>query len=327
MSIEFYFLIIVLGIVAIVLLGLMGRFISLWFQAFVSGTPIPMFTIIGMSLRKIPPRIIVNARINLYKAGLKDITVSELETHYLAGGNVINVVSAMIAADKANISLGWRQATAIDLAGRDVLGAVQTSVYPKVIDCPSDGGYTIGVARDGIQIKVRARVTVRTNIQQLVGGATEETIIARVGEGIVSAIGASDTHLMALEAPERISKKVLDKGLDASTAFTILSIDIVEMNLGENIGARLRADKAESDKRIAQAEAEKRRAMAVAAEQEKKALVKEKQAFLIEAQALVPQAMADAFRKGHLGIMDYQRIQNVQSDTDMRRSISKGEND
>jgi len=325
MSIEFYFLVVVLGIVAIVLLGLLGRFISLWFQAFVSGTPIPIFTIIGMSLRKIPPRIIVTARINTFKAGLKNIAVADLETHYLAGGNVINVVSAMIAADKANISLDWRQATAIDLAGRDVLGAVQTSVYPKVIDCPSDGGYTIGVARDGIQIKVRARVTVRTNIQQLVGGATEETIIARVGEGIVSALGASDTHLMALEAPERISKKVLDKGLDSSTAFTILSIDIVEMNLGENIGARLRADKAESDKRIAQAEAEKRRAMAVAAEQEKKATVKEKEAVLIEAQAEVPKAMADAFRKGQFGIMDYQRIQNIQADTDMRRSISKGD--
>ncbi len=327
MSLEFYFLFVVLGIVAIVLLAIMGKFISLWFQAFVSGTPIPIFTIIGMSLRKIPPRIIVTARINLFKAGLKTIDVADLETHYLAGGNVINVVSAMIAADKANISLDWRQATAIDLAGRDVLGAVQTSVYPKVIDCPSDGGYTIGVARDGIQIKVRARVTVRTNIQQLVGGATEETIIARVGEGIVSALGASDTHLLALEAPENISKKVLDKGLDSSTAFTILSIDIVEMNLGENIGARLRADKAESDKRIAQAEAEKRRAMAVAAEQENKAVVKEKEAFLIQAQAEVPKAMAEAFRKGHLGIMDYQRIQNIQSDTDMRRSISKGDDD
>lgn len=327
MSLEFYFLFVVLGIVAVVLLAIMGKFISLWFQAFVSGTPIPIFTIIGMSLRKIPPRIIVTARINLFKAGLKTIDVADLETHYLAGGNVINVVSAMIAADKANISLDWRQATAIDLAGRDVLGAVQTSVYPKVIDCPSDGGYTIGVARDGIQIKVRARVTVRTNIQQLVGGATEETIIARVGEGIVSALGASDTHLLALEAPENISKKVLDKGLDSSTAFTILSIDIVEMNLGENIGARLRADKAESDKRIAQAEAEKRRAMAVAAEQENKAVVKEKEAFLIQAQAEVPKAMAEAFRKGHLGIMDYQRIQNIQSDTDMRRSISKGDDD
>ncbi len=324
-SIEAYFLIVILAIVAIVLLAIMGKFISLWFQAFVSGTPIPIFTIIGMSLRKIPPRTIVTARINLFKAGLKDISVSDLETHYLAGGNVVNVVNAMIASDKANIALDWKQATAIDLAGRDVKAAVQTSVYPMVIDSPSDGGYTVGVARDGIQIKVRARVTVRTNIQQLVGGATEETIIARVGEGIVSALGASETHLVALEAPERISKKVLDKGLDASTAYKILSIDIVEMNLGENIGARLRADKAESDKRIAQAVAEKRRAMAVAEEQEKKALVKEKEALLIEAQAEVPKAMAEAFRKGHMGIMDYQRIQNIQSDTDMRRSLGKSD--
>jgi uncharacterized protein YqfA (UPF0365 family) len=265
--VEFYFLVVLLAIVGLILLGIMGKFISLWFQAFVSGTPIPFFTIIGMSLRKIPPRVIVNARINLYKAGLKEISVSDLETHYLAGGHIINVVNAMIAADKANIPLDWRQATAIDLAGRDVLGAVQTSVNPRVINCPSDGGFTVGVSRDGIQIKVRARVTVRTNIHQLVGGATEETIIARVGEGIVSAIGASETHSKVLEAPELISKRVLEKGLDSSTAFTILSIDIVEMNLGENIGARLRADKAESDKRIAQAEAEKRRAMAVAAEQ------------------------------------------------------------
>lgn len=323
MSIEFYVLIVILGIVGIALLAVMGKFISLWFQAFVSGTPIPLFTIIGMSLRKIPPRIIVTARINLYKAGLKEISVANLETHYLAGGNVINVVNAMIAADKANIPLDWRQATAIDLAGRDVKGAVQTSVYPKVIDCPSDGGYTIGVARDGIQVKVRARVTVRTNIQQLVGGATEETIIARVGEGIVSALGASDTHLQALEAPERISQKVLDKGLDASTAYKILSIDIVEMNLGDNIGAFLRAQKAKTDKEIFQAEAEKRRAMAVAEEQENKALVKAKEALLVEAQSEVPKAMAEAFRSGNMGIMDYQRIQNIQADTDMRRSLGK----
>jgi uncharacterized protein YqfA (UPF0365 family) len=306
-----------------VLLSILGKFISLWFQAFVSGTPIPLFNIIGMSLRKIPPRIIVNARITLFKAGLKDISVSDLETHFLAGGNVPNVVSAMIAADKANISLDWRQATAIDLAGRDVKGAVQTSVYPKVIDCPSDGGYSVGVAQDGIQIKVRSRVTVRTNIRQLVGGATEETIIARVGEGIVSAIGGSPTHQDVLAAPDRISKRVLEKGLDSATAFQILSIDNVEIVLGENIGARLRADKAESDKRIAQAEAEKRRAMAVALEQENKAKVREKEALLIQAQAAVPQAMADAFRAGNLGIMDYQRIENIRADTEMRKSISK----
>lgn len=324
---EWYFLFIVLGVIALILLSIIGKFLSLWFQAFVSGTPIPLFNIIGMSLRKIPPRVIVNARINLYKAGLKDITVSDLETHYLAGGHVQEVTQAMIAADKANIPLDWRRATAIDLAGRDLRDAVATSVNPKVIDCPSHGGYITGVSKDGIQINVRARVTVRTNIAQLVGGATEETIIARVGEGIVSAIGGSDTHLQVLESPQRISKLVLEKGLDSSTAFLILSIDIVEMNLGENIGARLRADKAESDKRIAQAEAEKRRAMAVALEQENIAKVKDMEAFLIEAQALVPKAMAAAFEKGNMGIMDYQRIQNIQADTDMRHTISKGDGD
>jgi len=326
-SMEFYFLFIVLAIILVIILSILGKFISLWFQAFVSGTPIALFNIIGMSLRKIPPRIIVNARINSFKAGLKDITVSDLETHYLAGGHVTEVVTALIAADKANISLDWRRATAIDLAGRDLRDAVQTSVNPKVIDCPSHGGHITGVAKDGIQINVRARVTVRTNIAQLVGGATEETIIARVGEGIVSAIGASETHLNVLESPQRISKLVLDKGLDSSTAFLILSIDIVEMNLGENIGAKLRADKAESDKRIAQAEAEKRRAMAVAMEQENMAKVQDMRAKLIEAQAQVPQAMAEAFRSGKLGIMDYWRIQNMQADTEMRSAIARPEDE
>lgn len=323
-GLEFYFLFIVLAIIVIILLSILGKFISLWFQAFVSGTPIPLFNIIGMSLRKIPPRLIVNARINAFKAGLKDVNVSDLETHYLAGGHVAEVVTALIAADKANIPLDWRRATAIDLAGRDLRDAVQTSVNPKVIDCPNQGsGYITGVAKDGIQINVRARVTVRTNIAQLVGGATEETIIARVGEGIVSAIGGSDTHLQVLEAPQRISKLVLEKGLDSSTAFLILSIDIVEMNLGENIGAKLRADKAESDKRIAQAEAEKRRAMAVAMEQENLAKVQDMRAKLIEAQSQVPQAMAEAFRSGKLGIMDYWRIQNMQADTEMRTAIAR----
>ncbi len=320
-GLEFYFLFFVFAVVGVIVLSILGRFISLWFQAFVSGTPIPLFNIIGMSLRKIPPRLVVNARINSFKAGLKDITVSDLETHYLAGGHVTETVTALIAADKANIPLDWRRATAIDLAGRDLRDAVQTSVNPKVIDCPSHGGYMTGVAKDGIQINVRARVTVRTNIAQLVGGATEETIIARVGEGIVSAIGGSDTHLQVLESPQRISKLVLEKGLDSSTAFLILSIDIVEMNLGENIGAKLRADKAESDKRIAQAEAEKRRTMAVALEQENLAKVQDMRAKLIEAEALVPQAMADAFRSGRLGIMDYWRIRNVEADTDMRSAI------
>jgi uncharacterized protein YqfA (UPF0365 family) len=324
-GLEFYALFIILAIIAIVVLSILGKFISLWFQAFVSGTPIPLFNIIGMALRKIPPRVIVNARINLFKAGLKDITVSDLETHFLAGGHFPNIVNAMIAADKANIPLDWKRATAIDLAGRDLYKAVQTSVNPNVIDCPSHGGYITGVAKDGIQINVRARVTVRTNIQQLVGGATEETIIARVGEGIVSAIGGSDTHLQVLESPQRISKCVLDKGLDSSTAFLILSIDIVEMNLGENIGAKLRADKAESDKRIAQAEAEKRRAMAVAMEQENIAKMRDMEAKLIEAQSLVPQSIAHAFEKGNIGVMDYMRYMNVAADTEMRKSISKPE--
>jgi uncharacterized protein YqfA (UPF0365 family) len=323
---EFYFLFVVLGIIAIILLSILGKFLSLWFQAFVSGTPIPLFNIIGMSLRKIPPRLIVNARINLFKAGLKQVSVSDLETHYLAGGHVPEVVVALIAADKANIPLDWKRATAIDLAGRDLRDAVQTSVNPKVIDCPNQG-YITGVAKDGIQINVHARVTVRTNIAQLVGGATEETIIARVGEGIVSAIGGSETHLQVLESPQRISKVVLEKGLDSSTAFLILSIDIVEMNLGQNIGAKLRAEKAESDKQIAQAEAEKRRAMAVAMEQENIAKVQDMRAKLIEAQSMVPQAMAEAFRTGKLGIMDYWRIQNMQADTEMRSAIARPEDD
>ncbi|MBA3238611.1 MAG: flotillin-like protein FloA [Parachlamydiaceae bacterium] len=324
-GIQFYLFFGILLIVGLLLLSIMWKFLSLWFQAFVSGTRIPILNIVGMSLRKIPPRVIVNARITAFKAGLKDVTVSDLETHFLAGGHITEVVQALIAADKANIPLDWRRATAIDLAGRDLREAVQTSVYPKVIDCPSHGGYITGVSKDGIQINVRARVTVRTNIAQLVGGATEETIIARVGEGIVSAIGGSDTHLQVLEAPQRISKVVLEKGLDSSTAFLILSIDIVEMNLGENIGAKLRADKAESDKRIAQAEAEKRRAMAVAMEQENLAKVRDMEAKLVEAQAAVPLAMAEAFRSGNLGIMDYQRIQNIESDTKMRKSIAQPE--
>lgn len=324
-GVEFYILFIILLIIGVFLISILGKFISLWFQAFVSGTRVPLTNIIGMSLRKIPPRVIVNARITAFKAGLKDISVSDLETHFLAGGHITEVVQALIAADKANIPLDWRRATAIDLAGRDLREAVQTSVYPKVIDCPSHGGYITGVSKDGIQINVRARVTVRTNIAQLVGGATEETIIARVGEGIVSAIGGSDNHLQVLESPQRISKLVLEKGLDSSTAFLILSIDIVEMNLGENIGAKLRADKAESDKRIAQAEAEKRRAMAVAMEQENLAKVRDMEAKLVEAQAAVPMAMADAFRSGNLGIMDYQRIQNIDADTKMRKAIAQPE--
>ncbi len=325
MNPSFYLLFFVLIIVAFIILGIIGRYISLWFQAFVSGTPISLFNIVGMSMRKIPPRVIVNAHINLHKAGLKEGTVSDLETHYLAGGNITNVVRAMIAADKAGIPLTWRQSTAIDLAGRDILDAVRTSVNPKVIDCPDKayGEHITAVAKDGVQLKTRARVTVRTNIQQLVGGATEETIIARVGEGIVNAIGASETHSDVLESPQRISKLVLERGLDAQTAFEILSIDIADITIGENIGARLRADKAESDKRIAQAKAEERRAMAVAMEQENIAKVTDMRSRVVEAEAKIPQAIADAFSKGHLGIMDYYRMKNIQADTEMRRSISQ----
>jgi len=324
---EWYFLSIILAVISLLLLGMVAKYISLWFQAFVSGTPIPLTNIIGMALRKIPPQIIVQARISAFKAGLKQITTSDLETHHMAGGSVEKVVQAMIAADKANIPLDWRRATAIDLAGRDILKAVQTSVYPAVIDCPdrNQGSYIVAVAKDGVQLLCRARVTVRTNIQQLVGGATEDTVIARVGEGIVNAIGAADTHAEVLESPQRISALVLEKGLDAQTAFEILSIDIADISLGENIGAKLRADKAESDKRIAQAKAEARRAMAVAAEQENLAEVQAMRAKLVEAEAQVPAAMADAFRKGNMGIMDYQRLRNIQSDTEMRKKLAEPE--
>lgn len=321
---ESYILFAILALVLIAILSIVGKYIGLWFQAYVSGTPISLFNIIGMGLRKIPPRTIVSARIVSYKAGLKNISVSDLETHYLAGGHVLEVVEAMIAADKANIPLDWRRATAIDLAGRDLKQAVRTSVYPKVIDVPTPNpsDFITGVAKNGVSLLCRARVTVRTNIAQLVGGATEETIIARVGEGIVSAIGSADTHLQVLESPQRISKLVLSRGLDASTAFEILSIDIADITVGENIGARLAADQAESLKRVAQADAEKRRAMAVALEQENSAKVKEMEAKLVEAKALVPQAMAKALESGNIGVMDYQRIQNIQSDTDMRSHLA-----
>jgi len=312
-----YLFIICLAIIFLMLLVVVGKFVKLWFQAFVSGTPISIFNIIGMSLRKIPPRVIVNARINSYKAGLKDISVSDLETHFLAGGHVLDVVRAMIAADKANIPLDWRQATAIDLAGRDILDAVRTSVNPKVIDCPSAdrNQYIVAVARNGVQLLCRARVTVCTNIRQLVGGATEETVIARVGEGIVNAIGGADTHADVLASPQVITQRVLEKGLDTQTAFTILSIDIAEIAVGKNVGAILQADQANSDKQVAQAEAEKRRAMAVAVEQENKAA-------LIAAQAEIPAAIAAAFKGGKLGIMDYYRLENIQSDTNMRKSLA-----
>jgi uncharacterized protein YqfA (UPF0365 family) len=259
--------------------------------------------------------------INLHRAGLDFVISEELETHFLAGGNVLNVVDALIAADKANITLDFKTATAIDLAGRDVKEAVQTSVYPKVIDCPVEGKVS-AVAKDGIELKAKARVTVRTNIDQLVGGATDETIIARVGQGIVSAIGSSATYKTVLENPDDISRTVLSKGLDSGTAYAILSIDIADVDVGKNVGAILETDQAEADKKVAQAKAESRRAMAVAAEQEMKARVQEMRSKVIEAEAEVPKAMAHAFREGNLGIMDYYRMQNIQSDTGMRQSIS-----
>ena len=297
--------------------------LGLWVQSVVSlGLgPISIIDLIRMRLRKIPPRLIVDGVINLHKAGLPSISTDMLETHQLAGGHVQNVVIALIAAAKANIALTFETTTAIDLAGRDVKLAVETSVYPKVIDVPEDG-YLAAVAKDGIELKARARVTVRTNIPGLIGGATDETIIARVGEGIVSAIGSSNTYTTVLENPDNISKAVLSKGLDAGTAFEILSIDIADLDVGKNIGASLQADQAEADLRVAQARAETRRAMAVAEEQEMKARTQEMQATVVAAEAEVPKAMAQAFRDGNLGIFDYYNMQNIKSDTGMRESIS-----
>ena len=297
--------------------------LGLWIQSGVSigWGKIGMIKLVIMRIRKIPPKLIADGIINLHRAGLDFVTSEELETHFLASGNVANVVNALIAADKANIELDYKTATAIDLAGRDVKEAVQTSVYPKVIDCPTDGKVS-AVAKDGIELKARARVTVRTNIDQLVGGATDDTIIARVGQGIVSAIGSSQTYKIVLENPDEISRTVLSKGLDAGTAYSILSIDIADVDVGKNVGAHLEADQAEADKKVAQARAESRRAMAVAAEQEMIARVQEMRAKVTEAEAEVPKAMAQAFRDGNLGIMDYYRMQNIESDTGMRKSIS-----
>ncbi len=299
--------------------------LGLWVQSVVSlGLgPISIIDLIRMRLRKIPPRLIVDGVINLHKAGLPSISTDMLETHQLAGGHVQNVVIALIAAAKANIALTFETTTAIDLAGRDVKLAVETSVYPKVIDVPEDG-FLAAVAKDGIELKARARVTVRTNIPGLIGGATDETIIARVGEGIVSAIGSSNTYTTVLENPDNISKAVLSKGLDAGTAFEILSIDIADLDVGKNIGASLQADQAEADLRVAQARAETRRAMAVAEEQEMKARTQEMQAKVVASEAEVPLAMAQAFREGKLGVFDYVNMRNIQADTDMRESISGG---
>jgi uncharacterized protein YqfA (UPF0365 family) len=292
--------------------------INLWITAIFSGVRVGLFELVFMRIRKVPPRIIVESMITATKAGLT-LTTRELETHYLAGGNVPNVIKALISADKANIGLSFKQATAIDLAGRDCFQAVQISVNPKVISTPK----VAAVAADGIQLISTARVTVRANIQQLVGGAGEDTILARVGEGIVSAIGSSVTHKEVLESPDKISKLVLSRGLDAGTAFEILSIDIADVDVGTNIGAKLQIDQANADLKVAEAKAEERRAMAVANEQEMKAVSQEMRAKVIGAEAEIPMAIAEAFRSGNLGIMDYYRIKNIQADTEMRDSISK----
>ena len=304
-----------LGLLIVVLIALVIVLylvpLNLWIAAWASGAYVGLPTLVGMRLRRVPPGTVINARISAVKAGLS-IPLNDLEAHYLAGGNVVRVVNALISADKANIPLGFQRAAAIDLAGRDVLEAVKMSVIPKVIETPR----IAAIAKNGIQLIAVSRVTVRTNIDRLVGGAGEETVIARVGEGMVSTIGSSESHKDVLENPDHISKHILAKGLDAGTAYEILSIDIADVDVGENIGAKLQIDQANADKQIAQAKAEERRAMAVALEQEMKARV-------VEAEAEVPRAMADAFKQGNLGIMDYYRMKNVQADTGMRDSIAR----
>ncbi|MGD2135104.1 MAG: flotillin-like protein FloA [Gemmatimonadales bacterium] len=307
---------------AVIFLAVLFNFIPirLWIEAWFSGVRVALTTLVGMRLRKVSPPAVIRPLIAATKAGLQ-LDTNPLEAHYLAGGNVERVARALISADKAGIDLPFEKAAAIDLAGRDVHEAVQVSVNPKVIQTPK----VAAMAKDGIQLIAIARVTVRANINRLVGGAGEETILARVGEGIVSTIGSAVSHKAVLENPDNISKTVLAKGLDSGTAFEILSIDIADVDVGKNIGAELQTDQAEADKRIAQAKAEERRAMAVAHEQEMKARVQEMQARVVEAEAQVPLAMAEAFRAGNLGIMDYARYRNIESDTEMRRSISKGE--
>lgn len=297
--------------------------LGLWISALAARVYVGLFTLVGMRLRRVPPGVILKGLISASKAGI-DLKADLLEAHFLAGGDVIKVTNALIAADKANIDLDFERAAAIDLAGRDVLTAVQTSVNPRVIDCPAQGSVA-AVSKDGIQLLARARVTVRTNIQTLVGGATEETVVARVGEGIVSAIGSATSFKSVLENPDVISRTVLSKGLDAGTAFEILSIDIADIDVGKNIGAQLQTDQAEADKRVAQAKAETRRAMAVAEEQEMLARTQEMRAKVVEAEATVPQAIAEAFRSGNLGVMDYYSLRNVQADTGMREAIAKGD--
>jgi uncharacterized protein YqfA (UPF0365 family) len=304
------------GIFAIVIFFLMLGFINLWLQALFSKAGISIFQLVGMRMRKVPPRVIVEARILSCKAGMP-VETNFLEAHYMSGGSVLRVVQALIAAGKANMELEFQEAAAIDLAGRNVLEAVQMSVNPKVIETP----VISAVALDGIQLRVVSRITVRASIQKLVGGAGEDTVIARVGEGIVSTIGSAKTHKDVLENPNLISKKVLDSGLDSGTAFEILSIDIADVDVGKNIGADLETDRAEADKKIAQAKAEERRAMAIAAEQEMKARVTEMRSRVVEAEAQVPMAIAEAFRQGNLGVMDYYNLKNIQADTDMRKSL------
>lgn len=316
---SFAFIIIVI-VLALILISVLLTFVPvmLWISALAAGVRVSIFTLIGMRLRRVTPSRVINPLIKAHKAGL-DATTNQLESHYLAGGNVDRVVNALIAAQRANIELTFERCAAIDLAGRDVLEAVQMSVNPKVIETP----FIAGVAMDGIEVKAKARITVRANIERLVGGAGEETIVARVGEGIVSTIGSSDNHKKVLENPDMISQTVLSKGLDAGTAFEILSIDIADVDIGKNIGAELQTEQAEADKKIAQAKAEERRAMAVAQEQEMKARVQEMRAKVVEAEATVPLAMAEALKSGNIGVMDYMNIQNISADTDMRGSIGK----
>lgn len=316
---------IVLVVLGVVFFFMIMYFVplGLWISALAAKVYVGLFNLVGMRLRRVPPGVILKGLISASKAGI-DLKADLLEAHFLAGGDVIKVTNALIAADKANIDLDFERAAAIDLAGRDVLTAVQTSVNPRVIDCPAQGAVA-AVSKDGIQLLARARVTVRTNIQTLVGGATEETVVARVGEGIVSAIGSAASFKSVLENPDVISRTVLNKGLDAGTAFEILSIDIADIDVGKNIGAQLQTDQAEADKRVAQAKAETRRAMAVAEEQEMLARTQEMRAKVVEAEAEVPRAIAEAFRSGNLGVMDYYSLRNVQADTSMREAIAKGD--
>ncbi len=317
-------------IAVMVFFAIFARYARLWIQSVTTGAGVGILDLIRMTFRKVNPTVIVRSKIMAVQAGIEEeeegITTKALEAHYLAGGNVPLVIRSMVAARKAKIvHLKYKQATAIDLAGRNILEAVQTSVYPRVIDCPSRESKRAtldAIAKDGIQLKVRARVTVRANLDQLIGGATEETIVARVGEGIVSAIGSALTHAHVLENPDSISKAVLKRKLDSQTAFEIVSIDIADIDVGDNIGARLQADQAEADTRVARAQAEGRRAMAVSLEQENFAGIEENRGHLVEAEAEVPRAMAEAFRSGNLGILDYYKLKNVQADTDMRESIA-----